>query len=128
MEGNPVNSTDPSGLLCGTGACVGIAWGIGVGVGIVSTWWAANNTGKPGWWPDDVPHPSDKPADTNTECPVNNPPPLDEPRPQNECGRIAEAVGNACRSLGGSPRVCAALAIKALIACIALGGAGGMGF
>ncbi len=29
MGGNPLNNTDPTGLVCGTGVCVGIGIGIG---------------------------------------------------------------------------------------------------
>ncbi|MEW8288092.1 MAG: RHS repeat-associated core domain-containing protein [Candidatus Thiodiazotropha endolucinida] len=123
---NPLRWTDP------TGEAVPLVWWGASGIATVGVGWGASNawqnSGRPDWWPDDVRHPSDDPPETYAECPVNNPPPLEDPPPQNECTRVAESVGKTCKNMGGSPKMCASLAIQALLACIALGGAGGMGF
>jgi len=97
-----------------------------------------NNSDRPGWWPPDVPHPSDPPQETQetTEsCPTrtDNPnswdPNEDPPGPRrNFCAATTVGIYNRCRDMWGrSVGTCATVAVAYYVGCMGMSGGGSFG-
>ena len=151
-ENNPIRNIDPLGLCPG---CVvgGPATGVGGfgglggfngsgGIDTTAPFWpkpirdlfgqqnsAGDDGSRPPWWPDDVPHPSDGPRDTTTECPVDPQPDIPDTKdlpPNNSCGALARYVQRRCIEAGGT--LCTSKAIAFYFSCLlTTGGGGGLG-
>ena len=136
---NPMMFSDPEGLnavaLGGAGAAgAALAGLLGLGGGGsihgsgTPSWLCPHcqqQSSKPDWWPDGIPHPDDPPQETQTECPVDPPSGFDDDDPfPDRCSKVAATVMRACVASGGNPNSCATRAFLAYLACktLMLGG------
>jgi RHS repeat-associated protein len=130
---NPLSWIDPDGEMAGAVGIgvIGIGSVIVVGSIIVNS--QNSDSGRPGWWPPDVPHPSDSPKETteSTEScptePVENWDPNKTPpgTSRNFCAAAAAATFKSCRGKGNNWGQCTATATAVYLGCMMISGGGG---
>jgi RHS repeat-associated protein len=133
---NPLRWTDPTGEVVWFGVPAWI-W-VTSGTAAAGSGWAASNAwqnsnDRPGWWPPDMPHPSD-PARETTEssesCPTepvenwdsNKTPPGTS---RNMCAAWAAASYKKCRVKGNGAGSCFTVAAAVYAGCMFVSGGGG---